>query len=256
MESCRLPHPCSNLKPMRSKTSLTIPEPCSETWNNMTPVAGGSFCGSCQKTVTDFTNMTDDELITFLQRKPKSVCGRFHPQQLKTYIIPEQTSFKPSYTLLKAGILGAFFLLINKPAAAQSVPIKTQPNIVHNTSQPKQSKNTSSQPLVIRGNVTDSDAGDAQGGVYVVIKGTTTGTVTDANGNFELRSVKAGDVLMFSFIGYETKEYIIPPDASVTNVAMKLSMDVDIMGGVAFQEVYDEPTSAMGRIWARVKSIF
>ena len=43
-------------------------------------------------------------------------------------------------------------------------------------------------------------------GASVVVKGTTNGTVTDMNGNFELSHVKKGDLIQISFIGYITQE--------------------------------------------------
>lgn len=43
-------------------------------------------------------------------------------------------------------------------------------------------------------------------GASVVVKGTTNGTVTDMNGNFELSNVKKGDVIQISFVGYITQE--------------------------------------------------
>ena len=43
-------------------------------------------------------------------------------------------------------------------------------------------------------------------GASVVVKGTTNGTVTDMNGNFELSHVKKGDLIQISFIGYVTQE--------------------------------------------------
>ncbi len=45
-------------------------------------------------------------------------------------------------------------------------------------------------------------------GVSVLIKGTTTGTATDLDGNFRL-SGKKGQTLVFSYIGMETKEVVI-----------------------------------------------
>jgi hypothetical protein len=68
---------------MSNKISLTIPTPCHENWDNMTPVEKGRFCGSCQTQVVDFSNMTDLELVQFF-KKPStgSVCGRFMTGQL------------------------------------------------------------------------------------------------------------------------------------------------------------------------------
>ncbi len=49
------------------------------------------------------------------------------------------------------------------------------------------------------------DAVDVLPGVSVVIKGTTTGTITDNNGSFTV-NIEQGTILSFSYIGYETKE--------------------------------------------------
>ena len=78
----------SLLKPksivMSKKFQLQIPEPCHEDWNKMTPGDKGRFCDSCQKTVHDFTGMSDAQLIAFF-KKPStaSVCGRFYNDQLE-----------------------------------------------------------------------------------------------------------------------------------------------------------------------------
>ena len=63
--------------------SITIPDPCPESWDKMLPVVGGRNCDACCKTVVDFTAMTDAELIGFLQlQKDTPFCGRFLEMQL------------------------------------------------------------------------------------------------------------------------------------------------------------------------------
>lgn len=52
---------------------------------------------------------------------------------------------------------------------------------------------------------TVSDASGPVPGANVIIKGTTTGAVTDFDGNFEI-AVNNGDTLVFSFVGYHTQE--------------------------------------------------
>ena len=50
---------------------------------------------------------------------------------------------------------------------------------------------------------------DAMGpviGASVVVKGTTNGIITDFDGNFSLSNVKKGDILVISFVGYQTQE--------------------------------------------------
>src|SRR6476620_134387 len=68
------------------KFTLSIPTPCHENWDQMTPVEKGRFCGACQKTVIDFTNMTDQQLAAFFKKPTGSVCGRFVKDQLERNI--------------------------------------------------------------------------------------------------------------------------------------------------------------------------
>ncbi len=60
-------------------------------------------------------------------------------------------------------------------------------------------------PISITGTVTD-EREQALPGVSIKVKGTTTATMTDVDGRFRISVPDAGPVLVFSFIGYETKE--------------------------------------------------
>lgn len=59
---------------------------------------------------------------------------------------------------------------------------------------------------VISGQVSDSETGDPLPGVNIAIEGTTVGTTTDLEGNFQLSVPSLQETLVFSFIGYETLE--------------------------------------------------
>lgn len=61
------------------------------------------------------------------------------------------------------------------------------------------------QSANVTGTVRDAK-GETIIGVNIVIKGTGNGAITDAEGRFDLPSVKPGDILVFSFIGYVTEE--------------------------------------------------
>ncbi|MDP4209141.1 MAG: TonB-dependent receptor [Bacteroidota bacterium] len=65
----------------------------------------------------------------------------------------------------------------------------------------------------LKGTVKDDD--QPIPGVSVMIKGTTKGTVTDINGQFTINVTK-GDVLVFSFVGYEQKEIAVNNVNSLT----------------------------------------
>ncbi len=59
--------------------------------------------------------------------------------------------------------------------------------------------------VIISGQVVSS-TGETMPGVSVVIKGTSTGTITDENGVFELKSAASSGTLIFSFVGYNSVE--------------------------------------------------
>ena len=63
----------------------------------------------------------------------------------------------------------------------------------------------SGQSHEIKGKVTNT-AGDPIPGATVSIKGTTSGTITDANGNFVLSKVSDGSTLIFTFVGMKSQE--------------------------------------------------
>ncbi len=62
---------------------IRIPEPCHEDWNKMQPDDKGKFCGSCSKSVFDFSNKTDNEIKDILiAHKGQHVCGHFKKSQV------------------------------------------------------------------------------------------------------------------------------------------------------------------------------
>jgi TonB-linked SusC/RagA family outer membrane protein len=70
----------------------------------------------------------------------------------------------------------------------------------------------------IQGKVSD-DNGQPVPGVHILVKGTTNGTTSDANGDYQLTVSDNNAVLVFSFIGYITKEVSIE-NRTVINVTL------------------------------------
>ncbi len=93
------------------------------------------------------------------------------------------------------------------------------------------------QDRTVSGTVTDSDGGPLPG-VTITIKGTTTGTVADIDGNYSI-SVPDGGILVFNFVGFESQEVAIG-QRSVIDLAMsgvtELSEVIIVGYGSARQE--------------------
>lgn len=100
------------------------------------------------------------------------------------------------------------------------------------------------QERIVSGKVTSQEDGTALPGVNVVLKGTTTGTVTDSNGNYRFSIPTSGGSLVFSFIGLQTTEIPIG-DRSVIDVG--LSLDVTQLGEVVVTAAgIERQTKALG----------
>lgn len=72
----------------------------------------------------------------------------------------------------------------------------------------------------ISGTVTDAADGTFLPGVNVVVKGTTTGTVTDIDGNYNLTVSDDAQTLVFSSVGYVSREVAID-NRSVVDIALE-----------------------------------
>lgn len=78
---------------------------------------------------------------------------------------------------------------------------------------------TMQQQKTVSGKVTDS-SGSSLPGVSIVVKGTTTGTITDTNGNFSLSNIPTNATLQFSFVGMKGQEITVG-NKTVINVEME-----------------------------------
>lgn len=74
------------------------------------------------------------------------------------------------------------------------------------------------QEINVKGTVTSSEDGLPIPGVSVVQKGTTNGTITDIDGNYNL-TISQGSVLVFSFVGMKSQE-VTTTSATTYNVVL------------------------------------
>jgi hypothetical protein len=224
---------------MAKKLQLTIPEPCHENWDSMTPAEQGRFCMSCQKQVIDFTNMSDRQLATFFKKSSTgSLCGRFYQDQLEKDIeIPRKRIPWVKYFFQFA--LPAF--LMSTKASAQgkvrvtgdTVVVPVQTNVTLGMIAPKCKTGQTSEALI--GKVVD-EHNNPLPYASIMVKGTSIGAAADSSGVFKLDKVlfkkNKNIVLEISSTGFETKEIIIAEETDLVQ-----DLIIQLVANRALQEV-------------------
>jgi hypothetical protein len=210
---------------MAKNLQLSIPEPCHENWEHMTPTDKGRFCAACQKDVVDFTNMSNAALIAFFRKKTTgSVCGRFYNDQLDT-AIPIPTKRIP---------WAKYFFQITLPAFIASGKLMAQGQVV------PQYKDTKGKTVIVAGGVKKRSADpvrvttvkgqvkDEQGnGIpYASLINTRTkaGITADDLGYFVLQDVdvSTGGTYTISAVGYADTTIFASPINQKTPLVVQL----------------------------------
>ncbi|MCT4590231.1 MAG: SusC/RagA family TonB-linked outer membrane protein [Carboxylicivirga sp.] len=106
----------------------------------------------------------------------------------------------------------SLFGLVNQVALAETEMVTSNVDVAQ-------------QNQKIRGKVTD-DAGDPLPGVNIVIKGTTTGVITNFDGEYSMEA-PIGSTIVYSFIGFKTEERIVSTAEVIHVVLTDDSMGID-----------------------------
>lgn len=100
---------------MKKHFEITIPKPCHENWQTMTPNQKGRFCNSCSKTVVDFTLMNATEVQNYLSKnQDERICGHIKQSQLNSInhripseILQKKMSYKRFFSLALLIVMGS-----------------------------------------------------------------------------------------------------------------------------------------------------
>ena len=230
---------------MSKKVNISIPKPCHENWEAMTPEEQGRFCSVCSKTVIDFTKASDKEIIEHLN-KDNNACGRFVSSQLnRDLIVPKE---KSSYWIIANATLFSF-LGIGSQTAYSQVKQDTIQTDKKNLSQ--DAVKTVKNPFTIAGIVSD-DLGPIYG-TKIVIKGSTIGISTDFDGKYSIE-VNEGDILIFSYSGFNNVEIIA--DSKKTIIDVKMEEDINSMTTGIILTGYTKKRTFFGRQIQKIRNWF
>jgi TonB-linked SusC/RagA family outer membrane protein len=152
---------------------------------------------------------TSDSLLDLTKPVEKTIEGILSTTGLHVEKMKEN-----AYVIIRSSVQTADRADVNQEAQPNSAADKTDA--------------TASASIMISGRVTD-EKGVGMPGVNVLIKGTSTGTATDNNGEYRLNDVDENGTLLFSFIGYVTQEV---PINNRTAINIVLASDLN-----ALQEV-------------------
>lgn len=216
---------------MKEPLHIHIPEPCHENWADMKPDEKGRFCLSCQKTVVDFTYMTDRQVLEYFSNYTGSTCGRFLPGQLNRDIKVGVQKPNRWYKYVLNFFVPALFLA-NKAVAQGRVlkkdTIVCTPGKAASQTRPDEEKIVTMgflpMPAVnIEGQVVDEN-GTPIPNAFVIVKGRNQSTLSGVNGNFYLKAALSRTVtLVISSVGYETKEVRINTSAGTAKPVVVLA---------------------------------
>ena len=89
------------------------------------------------------------------------------------------------------------------------------------------------QKISVKG-IVKNEAGELVPGVTVVIKGTTSGTITDFDGNYELARVPANGILVFSFVGMKTQEMDVANQTNIDVILQNETIGLDEVVAIGY----------------------
>ncbi|TXH28373.1 MAG: T9SS type A sorting domain-containing protein [Cyclobacteriaceae bacterium] len=202
------------------KLQLSIPEPCHENWQEMTPTQQGRFCKACAKEVIDFSMMTDTEVLNyFINLREEKVCGRALPSQLNRAITYPKEPKKRLFWYWNYLLMCFLFFSKNSSVKAQG---GVKP-VVACTPVSEADKNGQypAGSRVITGKVVDVD-GNPVSFASVRIKGTNAAVTADAKGAYSIR-VMLDAALRIGAVGYKDSE-VTTGAASVINTVLEKSV--------------------------------
>jgi len=208
-------------------STITIPKPCNEGWENMTAVEKGRFCASCQRVVRDFTNAPYEEIVTHYQQNNGKVCGHFNVSQLIQQNKEIQLK-KFSFYTVRIFCLSALLAFGTNLFVITSVKGK---NILESFRKTYLSTNITANTITIKGKIIENKSKETIAGALINLfeDGKFIKKVdTDISGNFILNipensnATTAKFYLNISCFGYDAVDIPIDP-ANNKTITIKLN---------------------------------
>ena len=236
-----------------TKINISIPQPCHENWEGMTPEDKGRFCGSCQKKVFDFTSSSDREIINAFE-KNNNLCGRFLNTQLDRDLVKpkEKSSIWLATTTALISLVG-----INEVTAQKKAPTEqTNRKVVGKPAAPK----TIEENILVSGIVYDENK-TPMPNLEIYINRNRIGK-TDENGNFSINAYLGARIVFRNVDEEEATDYYVRKRIGNANIeinTVKYTETVkysSILGGAIGQKIEVRKITFFRRIFNRIGNLF
>jgi hypothetical protein len=208
----------------------------------MTTNEKGRHCMACQKTVVDFTMMSDREILDYISKSSSNICGRVGNDQLHRPIPISAQVLNASRTSFWKFLLPAVLFTGGegfKPKKIKFDPIKfslddykvsiktedTRWDTSVQVTMMGMMETTLVEPIeIIRGQVFDSATNKPLDGVKIKIAGTKTNT-TSSDGEFQLEDFidKKKIELELTAIGYKRNIWSLKKNGDWTNLRILMT---------------------------------
>jgi hypothetical protein len=152
--------------PRKKAIQIRIPQPCEASRTAFQPQGEHHFCSQCQKTIIDFSRMSDAEIGRIMSQGNAPTCGRFRRSQLDRPITYQATLLSGSWPRIAAGAMLLMLamphaLLAQAPVAA-STELVTQERPLANSPLPVKPKGGGEDStFVLKGHLIHSETGEA-----------------------------------------------------------------------------------------------
>jgi hypothetical protein len=217
---------------------ISIHKPCSESWAQMEDLGSARFCASCQKCVTDFTQLSDSAMAQIIESQDGELCGRFNADQLDRALMLNDSKQNKYLTALFSMSLASVIGFQNEIQAKPMLPIGVN-NVAQDSLPPTKNQSqtlqtASKDSILLGGVVQDAKTGEPLMFVNIYLQGTKVGTATDSDGKFEWKVSKEyihkNTNLMIQYVGYESQ--MIPFSAIQLNKPIAILLkDHEISSG-------------------------
>ncbi|KAB1065574.1 carboxypeptidase-like regulatory domain-containing protein [Salibacter halophilus] len=234
------------------KYRLKIGTPCNESWEKMTGGELERFCSRCSKSVTDFTGMTDQQIIKMItDERSKNICGKLSNNQLnRVYRRPDNKLSSSAFSKVLPGLL---LLGATNELNAQETKTTDQEVVQSVYNHLKESKTDTSKiesdkpsqdtsKYIIEGKIIDSETQEPVGFANIWVKDTDIRNSSDIDGQYKIMipdSIITDQItIRLAFVGYAPKSITLQAsDFPLTSaLTIKMTAQVQLLGEVEIIE--------------------